>query len=317
MRALICGIRGQDGSFLAKFLINKGYEVIGTSRDVIASSFENLKKLNIENKVTKVSMAVTDFRSVIDVVKKYKPDEIYNLAGQTSVGLSFQQPAEAIESIVKATLVLLEVIRFLDLPIKFYNAGSGECYGDTKGIPANEKTLFKPSSPYGVAKASAFWLVKNYRVSYGIPACTGILFNHESHLRPERFVSQKIIRSAWKIKKGQLDKLKIGNTSIYRDWGWAPEYIKAMWLMLKQEKYDDYVIATGNSHSLQEFIDKAFRYFDLDYKEFIEIDENYLRPSDNSYSNADPSNAKAQINWSAEIGFDELINKLCSHCENP
>lgn len=317
MRALICGIRGQDGSFLAKFLIDKGYEVIGTSRDVVASSFENLKKLNIENKVTKVSMAITDFRSVIDVVKKYKPDEIYNLAGQTSVGLSFQQPAEAIESIVKATLVLLEVIRFLDLPIKFYNAGSGECYGDTKGIPANEKTLFKPSSPYGVAKASAFWLVKNYRESYGIPACTGILFNHESHLRPERFVSQKIIRSAWKIKKGQLDKLKIGNTSIYRDWGWAPEYIKAMWLMLKQEKYDDYVIATGNSHSLQEFIDKAFRYFDLDYKEFIEIDENYLRPSDNSFSNADPSYAKAQINWSAEIGFDELINKLCSYCENP
>ncbi len=317
MRALICGIRGQDGSFLAKFLIDKGYEVIGTSRDVVASSFENLKKLNIENKVTKVSMAVTDFRSVIDVVKKYKPDEIYNLAGQTSVGLSFQQPAEAIESIVKATLVLLEVIRFLDLPIKFYNAGSGECYGDTKGIPANEKTLFKPSSPYGVAKASAFWLVKNYRVSYGIPACTGILFNHESHLRPERFVSQKIIRSAWKIKKGQLDKLKIGNTSIYRDWGWAPEYIKAMWLMLKQEKYDDYVIATGNSHSLQEFIDKAFRYFDLDYKEFIEIDENYLRPTDNPFSNADPSYAKAQISWSAEIGFDELINKLCSHCENP
>ena len=317
MRALICGIRGQDGSFLAKFLIEKGYEVIGTSRDVVASSFENLKKLNIDNQVTKVSMAVSDFRSVIDVVKKYKPDEIYNLAGQTSVGLSFQQPAEAIESIVKATLVLLEVIRFLDLPIKFYNAGSGECYGDTYGMPANENTLFKPSSPYGVAKASAFWLVKNYRVSYGISACTGILFNHESHLRPERFVSQKIIRSAWKIKKGKLDKLKIGNTSICRDWGWAPEYIKAMWLMLKQEKFEDYVIATGKSYSLEEFIEKAFRYFDLDYREFIEIDDNCLRPSDNSFSNADPSNAKKHLQWNAEVSFDELIKRLCSHCENP
>ena len=313
MRALICGIRGQDGCFLAKFLLEKGYEVIGTSRDVVVGSFDNLKSLNIDNKVKKVSMAVYDFRSVIDVVKTYKPDEIYNLAGQTSVSLSFQQPVEAMESITKATLVLLEVIRFLNIPIRLYNAGSGECFGDTKGLPANEKTLFKPCSPYGVAKASAHWLIKNYRESYGIKACTGILFNHESHLRPKRFVTQKIVQSAWKIKKGELDKLNVGNISIHRDWGWAPEYVKAMWLMLQQDTFDDFVIATGKSYSLKDFIEETFKYFELDYKKHINFDEKLMRPSEIFYSNADPSNAKTKLNWEAKVKFNELVKKLCDH----
>ena len=200
MRALICGIRGQDGSYLAKLLLSKGYEVIGTSRDAMASSFENLRKLDILDDVKIVSMAINDFRSVIDNVKNYNPDEIYNLAGQISVGLSFKQPVETIESIEKATLVLLEVIRFLDLPIRLYNAGSSECFGNTGRIAANEGTPFKPCSPYGVAKASAHWLVKNYRESYGIRACTGILFNHESPLRSKRFVTQKIVKNSIKNK---------------------------------------------------------------------------------------------------------------------
>ncbi len=315
MRALICGIRGQDGSFLAKFLLEKGYEVIGTSRDVVASSFENLKKLNIDNQVTKVSMAVSDFRSVIDVVKKFKPDEIYNLAGQTSVGLSFQQPVEAMESINKATLVLLEVIKFLELPIKLYSAGSGECFGDTKKNSANEKTLFKPASPYGVAKASAFWLVKNYRDSYGISACTGILFNHESYLRPERFVTQKIVKSAWKIRNGELDNLRLGNIKISRDWGWAPEYVKAMWLMLQQKNCDDYIIATGKTFTLEDFIKKTFEYFDLDYKKYLKYDEKYIRPSEILHSSADPAYAKEKLGWEAKIEFDKLIEKLCENCK--
>lgn len=313
MRALICGIRGQDGSFLAKFLLEKGYEVIGTSRDVVVGSFDNLKRLKIDKKVKKVSMAVYDFRSVIDVVKTYKPDEIYNLAGQTSVSLSFQQPVEAMESITKATLVLLEVIRFLNIPIRLYNAGSGECFGDTKGIQANEKTLFKPSSPYGVAKASAHWLIKNYRESYGIKACTGILFNHESHLRPERFVTQKIVQSALKIKKGELNKINVGNIAIYRDWGWAPEYVKAMWLMLQQDTFDDFVIATGKSYSLQDFIEETFKYLELDYKKHIKIDENLMRPSEIFFSNADPSKAKNKLNWEAKVKFNELVKRLCDY----
>ena len=316
MRALICGIRGQDGSLLAKFLIDKGYEVIGTSRDVVASPFENLKVLGIDKKVKKVSMVINDFRSVIDVVKTYKPDQIYNLAGQTSVGLSFHQPVEAMESIAKATLVLLEVIRFLDLPIGLYNAGSGECFGDTGEVAANEKTLFRPCSPYGVAKSSAHWLIKNYRDAYGINACTGILFNHESKLRPQRFVTQKIVQGAWNIKNGKLNKLRIGNINIYRDWGWAPEYVKAMWLMLQQETFDDFVIATGKTHSLKEFIEKTFLYFDLDYKKYIDIDKELIRPSEIFYSKADPSYAEVKLNWKANINFDELVKKLCENCEN-
>lgn len=316
MRALICGIRGQDGSLLAKFLLNKGYEVIGTSRDVVASPFENLKILGIDEKVKKVSMVINDFRSVIDVVKTYKPDEIYNLSGQTSVGLSFHQPVEAMESIAKATLVLLEVIRFLDFPIRFYNAGSGECFGDTGGIAANEKTLFKPCSPYAVAKASAHWLIKNYRDAYGIPACTGILFNHESQLRPQRFVTQKIVKGAWNIKNGRLDRLKIGNISIYRDWGWAPEYVNAMWLMLQQEKFDDFIIATGKSHSLKEFIEKTFNYFDLDFQKYIDLDEELIRPSEIFLSKADPSYAEKKLKWKANTQFDQLIKNLCEYCIN-
>lgn len=314
MRALICGIRGQDGSFLAKFLIEKGYEVIGTSRDVVASPFENLKVLGIDNKVKKVSMVINDFRSVIGVVKTFRPDEIYNLAGQTSVGLSFNQPVEAMESIAKATLVLLEVIRFLDYPIRFYNAGSGECFGDTGGVAANEKTLFKPCSPYGVAKASAHWLIKNYRDAYGIAACTGILFNHESQLRPQRFVTQKIVKGACDIKNGQLDKLKIGNISISRDWGWAPEYVHAMWLMLQQESFDDFVIATGKSHTLKEFIEKTFSYFDLDYQKYVDLDEELIRPSEIFLSKADPSYAEKKLKWKANIQFEDLIEKLCENC---
>lgn len=274
-RALIIGINGQDGSYLAKFLLNKGYEVVGTSRDAMASSFSNLKKLGIELRVQNVSMALNDFRSVLAILKKFAPDEIYNLAGQTSVGLSFEQPVETMESITFGTLNILEAIRFIDSPIHFYNAGSSECFGDTKNLPASESTPFSPRSPYAVAKTAAYGLVNNYRESYGLYACTGILFNHESQLRPERFVTQKIIKAASFISKNLDTKLSLGNISIYRDWGWAPEYIEAMWLMLQREKPEDFVIATGKSVSLEYFIEKAFSYHGLSWKNHVLIDSSF------------------------------------------
>ena len=196
MKALICGISGQDGSYLAKLLLSKGYEVIGTSRDAMATSLRSLEVLGICDEVRTVSMAITDFRSILNVLKEYRPDEIYNLAGQSSVGLSFDQPVETTESIVVGTLNLLEAIRFIDKDIRFYNAGSGECFGESDIVHADEKTPFKPRSPYAVAKSSTYWMVQNYREAYDLFACTGILFNHESPLRPKRFVTQKIVQAA-------------------------------------------------------------------------------------------------------------------------
>ena len=247
-RALISGISGQDGAYLAKLLLDKGYEVFGSSRDAQMANFSNLKRLGIYDHIGFESMALNDFRSVLQTLAKVNPDELYNLAGQSSVGLSFQQPVETLESISVGTLNLLEAIRFIKLPVKFYNACSSECFGDTGGLAAIETTPFKPRSPYAVAKAAAFWELANYREAYGLFACSGILFNHESPLRPERFVTRKIVAAACRIAGGSKEKLRLGNISIARDWGWAPEYVEAMWLMLQQEQPDDYVIATGETN---------------------------------------------------------------------
>ncbi|MDO9023520.1 GDP-mannose 4,6-dehydratase, partial [Zwartia sp.] len=213
---------------MASLLLNKGYDVVGTSRDASASRFEGLQRLGIYSEVEKTSMAINDFRSVLHTVKRYAPDVIYNLAGQTSVGLSFDQPVETMESIAGGTLNMLEALRFADRPIRFYNAGSSECFGDTGDSPADENTPFHPRSPYAVAKSSAHWLVRNYREAYGLFACTGILFNHESPLRPERFVTQKIVKSAARIARGDSGRLRLGNIEVKRDWGWAPDYVEAM-----------------------------------------------------------------------------------------
>jgi len=217
-KALICGISGQDGAYLARLLLEKGYEVHGTARDAQMSAFYNLQLLALKEKITFHSMALNDFRSVLQVLAKIKPDEIYNLAGQSSVGLSFDQPVETLESISVGTLNLLEAIRFTGSPIKLYSAGSSECFGNAGEHPADEETPFRPRSPYAVAKATAFWEVANYREAYSLFACTGILFNHESPLRPERFVTQKIIKAACRIATGSPEKLHLGNISIARDW---------------------------------------------------------------------------------------------------
>jgi GDPmannose 4,6-dehydratase len=308
--ALVCGISGQDGAYLAKLLLQKNYIVWGTSRDAQMSGFRNLRILGIKEQVKLISMALTDFRSVLQVITKVQPDEIYNLAGQTSVGLSFDQPVETLESIALGTLNLLESVRFLDKPIKIYNAGSSECFGDTGNQSADETTLFRPRSPYAVAKSAAFWQVANYREAYGLFTCSGILFNHESPLRPERFVTQKIISTACRIAQGSQEKLYLGNTNIHRDWGWAEEYVEAMYLMLQQDQADDYVIATGETYSLQDFVQYTFEFLNLNWEENVIIDKSLLRPTDLTFGKANPSKAKNKLAWEAKYKVKDVVKMM-------
>lgn len=310
MRALICGIAGQDGAFLSKILLKKGYEVFGTSRDAQVASFSNLIRLGIREKVQVESMTLIDFRSVIQTLMKVQPSEVYNLAGQTSVGLSFQQPVETFESITTGTLNLLEAIRFLGRPVKYYNAGSGECFGNLHGESATETTIFRPRSPYAVAKAAAYWTVANYREAYGLFACSGILFNHESHLRPERFVTRKIVAAACRIAAGSREKLRLGNLAVSRDWGWAPEYVEAMYAMLQKTNPEDFVIATGELHSLQEFVETTFSELKLDWEEHVEIDQSLFRPTDLEGGCGNAYKAHSLLGWKPKYLFRALIKQL-------
>ena len=311
--ALICGVTGQDGAYLAQLMLSKGYKVVGTSRDAEASTFSNLDKLSIKSQVTLTSMSLNDFRSVLQVITKYEPVEIYNLAGQTSVGLSFSQPVETMESISAGVLNLLEAVRFTNKKIRLYNAGSGEAFGDTGDEPANEETAFRPRSPYAVAKAAGFWQVATYREAYDLFACTGLLFNHESPLRPQRFVTQKIINGAKEIAVGNLKNMVLGNLDISRDWGWAPEYVEAMWMMLQAPSADDYVIATGVSYSLEQFVEKSFETYGLDWKKYVKVDKSFFRPLDINISRANPSKAQRKLGWKPKNKLDEIIKKMSSY----
>ena len=313
MRALICGVGGQDGAYLAQLLLGHGYEVVGTSRDAAMSTFPGLRLLGIASQVKTVSMAINDFRSVLSTIKRVEPDEIYNLAGQSSVGLSFEQPVETVESIVGGTLNVLEAIRFIERPIRFYNAGSGESFGDTGSEPASETTALKPRSPYAAAKASAHDMVAVYRQAYGLFGCTGLLFNHESPLRQERFVTQKIVRAAARIAAGSGETLKLGNISVERDWGWAPEYVDAMWRMLKLDSPEDFVIATGRTVSLEYFVMKAFEHFSLDWRRHVEYDTVLLRPADISSGKADPRKAARVLGWKATSTIEDVVARMCAH----
>jgi GDPmannose 4,6-dehydratase len=310
LKALICGISGQDGAYLAQLLLEKGYEVYGTSRDAQVASFKNLDFLSIRDHIKFESMTLTDFRSVLQVLSNVQPDEVYNLAGQTSVGLSFSQPVETLESIATGTLNLLEVIRFLGRPVKLYNASSSECFGDLGQNAADENTPFHPRSPYAVAKATAFWQVSNYREAYGLFACSGILFNHESPIRPERFVTQKIISTTCKISKNNSKQLHLGNLSIQRDWGWAPEYVEAMYLMLQSDKPDDFVIATGQSFSLQDFVSEAFGYFSLDWKDYVISDPSFIRPTELNISRGNPQKANQYLSWQAKNKMPDVVRMM-------
>ncbi|ORB72135.1 GDP-mannose 4,6-dehydratase [Mycobacterium scrofulaceum] len=310
MRALVCGISGQDGAYLARLLLAKGYEVFGTSRDAQVSSFANLVRLGIRDDVHLESMAANDFRSVLNVLRRTDPEEIYNLAGQSSVGLSFEQPVETLESIAVGTVNLLEAIRFLDKPIRFYSAGSGECFGDTHGQAADEHTSFRPCSPYAVAKSTAHWLVANYRTAYGLHASTGILFNHESPLRPARFVTKKIVTAAVRIAAGEQTRLMLGNVDIKRDWGWAPEYVDAMWRMLQQPTGSDFVIATGESNTLEEFAEAAFGQLGLDWREHTDLSEALRRPSDLAEGLGDASRARDVLGWSPAYRMRDVVKAM-------
>ena len=308
--ALVTGISGQDGAYLAKLLLERGYQVCGTSRDAQVASFRNLERLKIRGDVHLESIALSDFRSVIQVLFKIKPDEIYNLAGQSSVALSFEQPVETQDSIYLGTLNLLEAIRFTGRNIKLYNASSSECFGDLKDEAATEESAFRPRSPYAVAKAAAFWQVANYREAYKIFACSGILFNHESPLRPERFVTKKVVAAAQRIAQGELKQLRLGNLDVQRDWGWAPEYVHAMFLMLQQEKPADFVIATGETRPLRDFVAAAFEQLGLDWREHTVIDQSLLRPTDLTVGRANPTKAAEQLGWKAKYRMSEVARML-------
>jgi len=315
-KALICGITGQDGAYLAELLLKNEYEVYGTSRDAQIANFSNLIKLGIKERITLLSMSIIDFRSVLQVLMIVKPDEIYNLAGQTSVGLSFEQPVETLESISVGTLNLLEAIRLTNKEIKFYNACSGECFGHTGDIGATEESSFRPKSPYAVAKAAAFWEVSSYRESYGLFACSGLLFNHESPLRPTRFVTQKIIATACRIASGSKERLYLGNVDISRDWGWAPEYVEAMYLMLQQLQPDDYVIATGKAYTLKQFLELTFAYLHLDWEAHVVIDDKLLRPSDHAKGLGNPQKADEKLNWRAKSLLPDVIQMMIAAEKN-
>lgn len=308
--ALIFGVSGQDGAYLARQLLGKGYLVHGTSRDREVGGFAGLAAMGIRDQVELHSASLVDFRSVAQVLKQSAPDEIYNLAGQSSVGLSFGQPVETLDSIVIGTINILEAIRFLDRPTRFYNAASGEAFGNTSPNGADENSQFRPRSPYGVAKASAFWAVANYREAYGLFSCSGLLFNHESPLRPARFVTQKVVRGAIDIAKGRANRLSLGRLDIRRDWGWAPEYVDAMWRILQRDTADDFVIATGASSTLEDFVRQVFECVGLDWREHVDHDPSLVRPADIETSVGNPEKARRLLGWQAATKLPEIVRKL-------
>lgn len=307
--ALIFGISGQDGAYLAQLLLAKGYVVHGTSRDCASNPFIGLHRLGIFDRVTLHTVALTEFRSVISVMHKVMPDEIYNLAGQTSVALSFELPVEAFESVTVGTINILECVRLLGRPIKSFHAASSECFGEAP-TPADENTPFRPRSPYAMAKAAAFWAVANYREAYGMQACSGILFNHESPLRPERFVTQKIMSGALAIAAGKMDKLQLGNLAVERDWGWAPEYVDAMWRMVQHPVPTDLIIATGETHRLATMVECAFELVGVDWRAHVETSESLIRRTDLSRSSTNPQRIRELLGWQAKIDFREIIRLM-------
>jgi GDPmannose 4,6-dehydratase len=311
--ALILGISGQDGSLLAKLLLSKGYIVHGTSRDAELTSLYRLQLLGIEDMVTLHSVSINDFASILSIVESVRPFEIYNLAGQTSVSLSYSQPVQTLDSIANSAFNLLEVMRLIDFPCKYYNACSSECFGDTGGNKADELTPFKPLSPYGIAKLASFHQTANYRSSYNLFACSGILFNHESTLRATRFVTRKVTLAAARIALGSNEKLSLGDLSIQRDWGWAPEYVDAMWRMLQLDEPHDFVICTGHSYSLLQFVETVFSYHNLKLSEHLVLDQSLIRPTEIAFSGGNPTKSRNILGWRPELSMFELAIKMAHH----
>lgn len=307
-RALITGITGQDGSYLAELLLKKGYEVHGIIRR--NSTFTTNRIDHIFDQLNLHYGDLADSSSLQHIVSGVQPDEIYNLAAQSHVKVSFDLPEYTSDVTGIGTVRLLEAIRTAAPKARFYQASSSEMFGKVLEIPQTEKTPFYPRSPYGVAKVYSYWITKNYRESYGMFTCNGILFNHESPRRGETFVTRKITRAVAAIKLGKQDKLYLGNLDAKRDWGFAGDYVEAMWLMLQQDRPDDYVIATNKTHSVKEFCEKAFAYVGLNWKDYVEVSEKYYRPAEVDLLIGDPSYAQKKLNWKPKVSFEELIKMM-------
>ncbi|MFZ2322557.1 MAG: GDP-mannose 4,6-dehydratase [Ignavibacteriaceae bacterium] len=310
--AIITGITGQDGAYLSKLLLEKGYKVIGITRSLQSGNINGLNFLGVQNDVELIEANVFDLSNIIRLLEKYKPTEFYNLAAQSSVGLSFEQPIGTLEYNIISIANILEAIRIVDKSIKVYQSSSSEMFGNVQKelLPVDENFIIHPASPYAISKASSHWICVNYREAYKLFISSGILFNHESVLRRPNFVTKKIVSGALKIKNAQLDMLKVGNTSIMRDWGYAPKYVEAMWTMLNIDKPGDYIICTGEPHTLQEFIEKVFNKFGLDSAKYVKSDASLLRPVDLEVIYGNPAKAKTELNWSYNLSFDDLIEKL-------
>jgi len=308
--ALITGVTGQDGAYLAKFLLEKGYKVYGAYRRVSTPNFWRMKYLGILDQVELISMDLVDTGSLVEAIKVSQPDEVYHLAAQSFVGASFEQPIATGEITGLGVLRVLEAIRAVNPKIKFYQASTSELFGDGCTGLLNEDSLLRPSSPYSAAKLYGYWITKIYRQAYDMYAVNGILFNHESPLRGLEFVTRKITNSVVKIHLGLQEDLRLGNLQAKRDWGYAPDYVQSMWMMLQQPEPDDYVVATGETHSVQEFVEKAFSVLGMDWQKYVKVDDRFKRPLDVNYLCGDYSKAKEKLGWEPTTKFDKLVELM-------
>lgn len=317
-KALITGITGQDGSYLAELLLEKGYEVHGIVRRSSTFTTERIDHLyqdphDNKPRLNLIYGDLMDGNSMASILESVQPDEVYNLGAQSHVRVSFDQPIYTSDVCGLGTLRMLEAIRNMKRPPRFYQASSSEMYGKVQEIPQNESTPFYPRSPYGCAKVYAFWQTVNYREAYNLFACNGILFNHESPRRGETFVTRKITRAATRIKMGLQDKLYLGNLDAKRDWGFAGDYVEAMWLMLQQDSPQDFVIATGKTHSVREFLDEVFGYLELDWSAYVEIDPRYFRPTEVDTLLGDATKAREQLGWTPRVNLSDLAKMMVDH----
>jgi len=315
-RAFITGITGQDGAYLAKFLLDKGYEVFGSHRKLSTPNFWRLQYLNILEEINLVPTDLTDSSSIFDAIRHCQPDEIYHLAAPSFVGVPFEHTVSSGEVIGLGATRLLEAISEINTKIKFYQASTIELYGEGGTKPLTEDTAFKPVNPYAAAKLYGYWIARIYRDGYGMFACNGILFNHESPLRSLDFVTRKISNAAAKISLGLEKELRLGNLDAKRDWGYAPEFVRSMWLMLQQEKPDDYIIATNETHTVREFAEKAFKTVELDWQKHVKTDEKLLRPTDINFRQGDYSKAREKLGWQPEVKFDQLAEIMAKEDVN-
>ncbi len=307
-KALITGITGQDGAYLAEFLLGKGYDVHGMVRRASTENFERIGHL--QDRISLHQADLLDQLSIITLIKDVEPVEIYNLAAQSFVPTSWLQPLLTGEFTALGVTRMLEAVRLVDRKIRFYQASSSEMFGDVREEPQTEKTPFYPRSPYGVAKVYGHFITVNYRESYDIYTCSGILFNHESPLRGKEFVTRKITDGVARIKLGVQDKLKLGNLDAMRDWGYAGDYVKAMWLMLQQDGPDDYVVSTGEKHSVREFVELAFSHADLDWQKYVEIDPRFIRPAEVNMLRGNAAKALSVLGWQPEVSFSQLVRMM-------